>query len=153
MTERLKSLKTIRPYSLVIRDAAGLWYVVYLSLSLSLSSFISLSISLALSPFLSFSSAQLCVSLSFLVFPLSLSLHFFLSTPALSLSLIPPLHGPYPCILPTPLQTRYCVAKDIGFESTVGDVPCLSCPVRSDCSPTGQISPASCKYLQAWLEF
>lgn len=38
---------------------------------------------------------------------------------------------------------------DTGYTST----PCCRCPVVSDCSDTGGISPLKCKYLTEWLEF
>lgn len=32
-------------------------------------------------------------------------------------------------------------------------VPCGACPVRSECTPGGAVSPETCHYLAKWLDF
>lgn len=67
----------------------------------------------------------------------------------------------------------YSLAKKISVPDAFTATPCGVCPVRSlatlvrcpalktflfvqvfdDCTPTGVISPATCVYLDKWLEF
>lgn len=38
-------------------------------------------------------------------------------------------------------------------SSPLNDVPCGQCPVIAECVEGNDISPSTCKYMQAWLDF
>jgi DNA-directed RNA polymerase III subunit RPC6 len=42
-------------------------------------------------------------------------------------------------------------SKTLQHQSTLGSVPCGSCPVAGECYSGGDIQPATCTYLTQWL--
>ena len=58
-----------------------------------------------------------------------------------------------PVITSTAVSTVYRPSYLTLPSLGVAEVPCIRCPVAHACSDTGDISPASCQYLQKWLEF
>lgn len=59
-----------------------------------------------------------------------------------------------PSFLGGKAATLYRPTK-INIQSSNGftQAPCSVCPVYSECSPDGEISPSKCVYLTGWLEF
>ena len=53
------------------------------------------------------------------------------------------------------VKMRYCLQRGGRFESPLVQIPCVLCPVRSQCSeePGSVISPYTCEYYTKWLEF
>jgi DNA-directed RNA polymerase III subunit RPC6 len=45
------------------------------------------------------------------------------------------------------------VVKDAPFSSDFGVIPCSVCPVADKCTEGGVISPESCQYFTAYMEF
>ena len=52
-----------------------------------------------------------------------------------------------------PPQVRYKALSFGGAKDSLSVVPCGVCPVFSDCSEGGAISPATCTYMDEWLQF
>ena len=50
-------------------------------------------------------------------------------------------------------STTYELAQQITVPDALTATPCGVCPVVDDCTPGGVISPATCVYLDKWLEF
>lgn len=47
----------------------------------------------------------------------------------------------------------YRLARRAPVVSALGSIPCGVCPVIHQCAPDGPVSPATCEYFKAWLEF
>ena len=45
------------------------------------------------------------------------------------------------------------IALQIPASSPLNEVPCGQCPVIHECCDGGDVSPATCQYMQAWLDF
>eukprot|EP00116_Pleurobrachia_bachei_P009088 sb/3469350/ len=50
-------------------------------------------------------------------------------------------------------MTFYRAIKHQPLTSGVSRVPCGVCPLTTQCTPGGLVSPSSCKYMKEWLEF
>lgn len=50
-------------------------------------------------------------------------------------------------------QTFYRAIKHQPLTSGISRVPCGVCPIISQCTPGGLVSPQTCKYMKEWLEF
>eukprot|EP00172_Hildenbrandia_rubra_P001099 Plantae.Rhodophyta-Hildenbrandia_rubra.ctg16625.p1 GENE.Plantae.Rhodophyta-Hildenbrandia_rubra.ctg16625~~Plantae.Rhodophyta-Hildenbrandia_rubra.ctg16625.p1 ORF type:complete len:319 (+),score=68.19 Plantae.Rhodophyta-Hildenbrandia_rubra.ctg16625:1455-2411(+) len=46
----------------------------------------------------------------------------------------------------------YRLALPMPSVNSLSEVPCGVCPLRKECKPDGRISPATCKYMDDWLE-
>jgi DNA-directed RNA polymerase III subunit RPC6 len=45
------------------------------------------------------------------------------------------------------------VAMAMPDSSVLNQIPCGQCPVMNQCEDGGHISPATCPYMDAWLQF
>ena len=45
------------------------------------------------------------------------------------------------------------IALQIPASSPLNEVPCGQCPVMHECCDGGVVTPATCQYMQAWLDF
>jgi DNA-directed RNA polymerase III subunit RPC6 len=45
------------------------------------------------------------------------------------------------------------IAMTMPESSPLNEVPCGQCPVIGECADGNDISPATCQYMQAWLDF
>ena len=52
-----------------------------------------------------------------------------------------------------PQNVSYAIAKRITVPDALSAMPCGVCPVFEDCTPGGVISPATCVYIDKWLDF
>lgn len=51
-----------------------------------------------------------------------------------------------------PTLTYYKVSRPLNPPNFLTDMPCGICPVMSQCSEGGIISPRTCEYLTHWLD-
>lgn len=49
-------------------------------------------------------------------------------------------------------SARYKIFKPCTTQNYLTQIPCGSCPLKSDCSPNGLVSPKNCVYIDSWLK-
>jgi DNA-directed RNA polymerase III subunit RPC6 len=45
------------------------------------------------------------------------------------------------------------IAMSISNGTPLNDIPCGQCPVIHECADGNDVSPATCPYMKAWLNF